>query len=83
MLGNWMRTIESLRPNRATLCQERQDWDEGGMLGNRDLTVALVIEAAAEHHWTYGDQTCNINAFEVRICPLALGATSATCFKKA
>ena len=31
--------------------QERQDWDEAGMLGNRDLTVALVIEAHAGH-WT-------------------------------
>lgn len=24
--------------------KERQDWDEAGMLGNRELTVALVIE---------------------------------------
>jgi hypothetical protein len=49
------------KPNRTTLrqSQERQDWDEAGMLGNRDLTVALVIEAHAGH-WTY--QTCD--AFE-------------------
>lgn len=46
------------KPNRTTVrqSQERQDWDEAGMLGNRDLTVALVIEAHAGH-WTY--QTCD------------------------
>jgi len=26
--------------------KERQDWDEAGMLGNRELTMALVIEVA-------------------------------------
>ena len=49
--------------------QERQDWDEAGMLGNRDLTVALVIEAHAGH-WT---------ACEVRIS--LAQALSPTCFR--
>ena len=57
--------------------QERQDWDEAGMLGNRDLTVALVIEAHAGH-WTCGDQTCD-NACEVRIS--LAQALSPTCFR--